>query len=147
MGLGYSAIPAGTILSPLAQCEMIVTFMERLGITDADFVANDSATGIAQLIAANHPGRVRSLLLTNGDVDTNSPPELLMPFIEKCRNGEADAWFARHYTGWTVEDLIHEGILEFVTCSGKSQLFHQSFPGIRSIFSLRRRCGGHSWSD
>jgi haloalkane dehalogenase len=98
MGLGYSEILTGTSLSPVAQCDMIVAFMERLGIADADFVANDSATGIAQLIAANHPERVRSLLLTNGDVDTNSPPELLMPFIEKCRNGEADAWFARHYT-------------------------------------------------
>jgi haloalkane dehalogenase len=98
MGLGYSEIPAGTSLSPVAQCDMIVAFMDRLGIADADFVANDSATAIAQLIAANHPGRVRSLLLTNGDVDTNSPPELLLPFIEKCRNGEADAWFERHYT-------------------------------------------------
>src|SRR5687767_2061062 len=98
LGLGYSEIPAGISLSPIAQSQMIIAFMDTLGIADADFVANDSATGIAQLLAANHPGRVRSLLLTNGDVDTNSPPELLMPFIEKCRNGEADAWFSRHYT-------------------------------------------------
>lgn len=98
MGLGYSDIQAGTSLSPIAQSDMIIAFMDKLGIAEADFVANDSATGIAQLIAANHPARVRSLLLTNGDVDTNSPPELLMPFIEKCRNGEADAWFLRHYT-------------------------------------------------
>ncbi|WP_129790683.1 alpha/beta fold hydrolase [Sphingosinicella sp. CPCC 101087] len=97
MGLGYSEIPAGTSLSPIAQSEMIVAFMDRLGIAEADFVANDSATGIAQLIAANAPNRVRSLLLTNGDVDINSPPELLMPFIEQCRNGQADAWFLRHY--------------------------------------------------
>ena len=98
MGLGYSEISAGTSLSPIAQSDMIIAFMDRLGIAEADFVTNDSATGIVQLIAANYPERVRSLLLTSGDVDTNSPPELLMPFIEKCRNGEADAWFLRHYT-------------------------------------------------
>jgi pimeloyl-ACP methyl ester carboxylesterase len=98
MGLGYSEIPAGISLSPVAQSEMIVAFMDKLGIAEADFLSNDSATGIAQLITANHPRRVRSLLLTNGDVNTNSPPALLMPFIEKCRDGRADAWFLRHYT-------------------------------------------------
>lgn len=96
MGLGYSDIPAGTSLSPMAQSEMVVAFMDGMGIKQADFLSNDSATGIAQLIAAHHPERVRSLLLTNGDADTNSPPDLLMPFIEKCRNGTADAWFERH---------------------------------------------------
>jgi haloalkane dehalogenase len=97
MGLGYSEIPAGTNLSPTAQAEMIVAFMDRLGIDQADLIANDSATGVAQLMAAARPERVRSLLLTNGDVDTNSPPPLLMPFIEICRDGRADAWFKRHY--------------------------------------------------
>lgn len=97
MGLGYSEVPEGTNLSPGAQCAMVVAFMDRMGIVVADLVSNDSATGIAQLIAADHPGRVRSLLLTNGDVDTNSPPALLMPFIETCRDGTADAWFERHY--------------------------------------------------
>lgn len=97
MGLGYSEIPDGADLSPVAQSRMIVAFMDRLGIAEADFVSNDSATAIAQLIAVNHPRRTRSLLLTNGDVDANSPPALLMPFIEKCRDGTADAWFERHY--------------------------------------------------
>ena len=98
MGLGFTEVPAGTNLGPVAQMAMIVALMDKLAVAEADFVANDSATGIAQLIAAAHPRRVRSLLLTNGDVDTNSPPELLMPFIEKCRDGTADAWFMRHYT-------------------------------------------------
>jgi pimeloyl-ACP methyl ester carboxylesterase len=97
MGLGYSEIPAGTDLSPMAQARMILAFMDQLGIDQADLISNDSATGIAQLIAAEHPQRVRSLLLTNGDVDANSPPPLLMPFIEMCRDGRADAWFKRHY--------------------------------------------------
>lgn len=97
LGLGFTEVGADTSLTPNAQAQLVVDFMTKLGIASADFVANDSATGIAQLIAASHPERVRSMLLTNGDADTHSPPPLLMPFIEQCRTGEADAWFARHY--------------------------------------------------
>lgn len=98
MGLGYTDVPENADLSPLAQSAMIVAFMDKLGIEDADFVSNDSATGIAQLLAANHPGRVRSLLLTNGDVHTNSPPEALQPFLDMAKRGEVDAWYERHLT-------------------------------------------------
>jgi haloalkane dehalogenase len=98
MGLGYTDIPENADLSPVAQSEMVVAFMDRLGIPSADLVSNDSATGIAQLLAANHPGRVRSMLLTNGDVDANSPPENLLPFLEKAKRGEVDAWYERHLT-------------------------------------------------
>lgn len=86
MGLGYSEVPAEADLSPISQAEMIVTIMDALGIEAADIISNDSATTIAQLIAANHPNRVRSMLLTNGDVHTNSPPEALKPTIEEARN-------------------------------------------------------------
>ncbi len=36
---------------------------------------------------AKYPARVRSLLLTNCDVDENSPPPQFLPFIEKARQG------------------------------------------------------------
>ncbi|GIL41045.1 alpha/beta fold hydrolase [Roseiterribacter gracilis] len=98
MGLGYSDVPASTDLSPVAQAEMIVAFMDRLGVREADFVANDSSDGIAQLIAAAHPDRVRSILFTNGDTHTNSPPEKLLPFIEMAKRGEVDAWYEKHLT-------------------------------------------------
>lgn len=96
MGLGYTDVPADADLSPEAQTAMLVSLLDRLKIGEADIVANDSATGIAQLVAAHHPQRVRSLLLTNGDVDTNSPPANLMPFLEKARRGEAVLWFDKH---------------------------------------------------
>jgi haloalkane dehalogenase len=109
MGLGYSQIPEGTSLSPVAQADMIVALMDALRIEAADFVSNDSATGVAQLIAARHPRRVRSLLLTSGDVDANSPPAVFMPFIDMCWDGRAAAWFERHYRdhAWARSD---EGI-------------------------------------
>jgi pimeloyl-ACP methyl ester carboxylesterase len=96
MGLGYTDVAADADLSPAAQTAMVIALLDHLAITDADIIANDNATGIAQLLAAQHPQRVRTLLLTNGDVDTNSPPEKLLPFLEKARRGEAVLWFDKH---------------------------------------------------
>ena len=104
MGLGYSDVPADADLSPIAQTEMLVTMMDALEIKAADIVSNDSATAIAQLLATHHPTRVRTLLLTNGDVHTNSPPASLEPVLVAARAGElignfdrqlADALFAQ----------------------------------------------------
>jgi len=87
MGLGYTDVPADEDLSPEAQAQMIVSVMDALKIDRADLISNDSGTAIAQLIAVNHADRVRSMLITNGDVHTNSPPDLLKPTIEEARQG------------------------------------------------------------
>jgi pimeloyl-ACP methyl ester carboxylesterase len=96
MGLGYTDVAAEADLSPTAQTAMVIALLDHLEIAEADIIANDNATGIAQLMAAHHPQRVRTLLLTNGDVDANSPPEKLLPFLEKARRGEAVLWFDKH---------------------------------------------------
>lgn len=96
MGLGYTDAPADADLSPHAQAARMIGLLNQLGIAQVDLVSNDSATGIAQLMIAAQPQRVRSLLLTNGDVQTNSPPAALQPFLEKARRNEEPAWFERH---------------------------------------------------
>ncbi|MDR3447436.1 alpha/beta fold hydrolase [Dyella sp.] len=97
-GLGYTDAPADADLSPHAQAAMIIALLDKLGVRDVDLISNDSATGIAQLIIASHPQRVRSWLATNGDVQTNSPPAALLPFLEKARRNEVSAWFEHHLT-------------------------------------------------
>jgi haloalkane dehalogenase len=96
LGLGHSAAAPGADLSPGAQAEMIAQVMDALGVAQADVVANDSGTGVAQLLAVRHPGRVRSLLLTNGDVHTNSPPEALRPALDAAATGELAVMIERH---------------------------------------------------
>lgn len=96
MGLGYTDVAADADLSPAAQTAMVIALLDHLEISEADIVANDNSTGIAQLMAAYHPQRIRTMLLTNGDVDANSPPEKLLPFLEKARRGEAVLWFDKH---------------------------------------------------
>jgi pimeloyl-ACP methyl ester carboxylesterase len=87
MGLGYSEISATQDLSPEAQTEMLLQLLDALQIATVDLVASDSGDAVAQLLVARAPMRVRTMLLTNGDVHTDSPPPLLKPVIEASRAG------------------------------------------------------------
>ena len=103
LGLGYTETSADQDLSPAVQAEMLVALLDILGVTDADVVASDSGLTIAQLLAVRHPARVRSLLLTNGDVDTNSPPPALGPFMAQLRAGVAvDQWLLPQFKDTAV---------------------------------------------
>lgn len=93
LGLGYSETSPEQDLAPQAQTEMIVSLLDALAIDAVDIVANDSGDTVAQLLAAHTPARVRSLLLTNGDVHENSPPPGLRPVIEAARAGVLAAEF------------------------------------------------------
>lgn len=87
MGLGYTEIHPAQDVSFTAQARMMVQFLDVLGIEQVDLVANDSGGAIAQIFAANNPGRVRTLTLTNCDVHDNWPPAAIAPLIEAARKG------------------------------------------------------------
>jgi pimeloyl-ACP methyl ester carboxylesterase len=100
MGLGYSEVPEHQSLAAAAQVEMVAKVLDALAIRDADFVASDSGGAVAQLFVARYPARVRTLLLTNCDVEPDSPPAKVKPAIEMARAGTlADAtaaWLTDH---------------------------------------------------
>ena len=96
LGLGYTEAPLDQDLSPVTQADMIAAFLDALAIDAADIVANDSGGAVAQLVAARHPARVRTLLLTNCDVHTNSPPKSLADAMEQARRGTLADVLARH---------------------------------------------------
>ncbi|QGZ38295.1 pimeloyl-ACP methyl ester carboxylesterase [Pseudoduganella flava] len=87
MGLGYSAPHEGQSLAPAAQLAMLVALLDKLGVQSVDIVASDSGGAVAQLFAVHHPARVRSLLLTNCDVEPDSPPAGIAPVLEMARAG------------------------------------------------------------
>ena len=70
-----------------AQAEMIREFLDAFGIDQVDLVANDSGGGIAQIFAAEHPERIRTLTLTNCDVHDNYPPPALEPLVAAAKAG------------------------------------------------------------
>ncbi|MFD2249567.1 pimeloyl-ACP methyl ester carboxylesterase [Pseudochelatococcus lubricantis] len=87
MGHGWTEIASGQDVTFDGQAQMLVEFLDALGIDKADFVANDSGTGVAQVFAAKHPDRVRTLVLTNGDVHDNWPPKDFSGFLDMVAAG------------------------------------------------------------
>jgi haloalkane dehalogenase len=87
MGLGYTEVADGQSVTPAAQAKMLATFLDRLNVGEVDLIANDSGGAVAQLFLISHPERVRTLLLTNCDVETDSPPAAVLPIIEAARTG------------------------------------------------------------
>ena len=95
LGLGYTEVAAGQSLAADAQARMLAALLDRLSIRKVDIVANDSGGMVAQLFATRYPERVRTMLLTNCDVEPDSPPAAVLPVIEMAREGTfADRWLA-----------------------------------------------------
>lgn len=87
MSLGHTETPPGQPITPLTQAKMLAALLDSLHIGSVDLVGNDSGGLVSQLFLAKYPERVRSLLLTNCDVDENNPPAGFVPLIEIAKTG------------------------------------------------------------
>jgi haloalkane dehalogenase len=95
LGMGHSRPAADQDLGPDSQVLMLASLLDTLAVSRVDLIANDSGAAVAQLFAVRHPTRVRSLLLTNGDTELQSPPAAMLPVIELARQGRfVDEWLA-----------------------------------------------------
>ena len=84
---GSSEIEPTQDVSFDAQAVMLAQFLDALAINQVDLVGNDSGVGVSLIFAANHPERVRSLVLTNGDVHDNWPPKGFSSFLAMVKQG------------------------------------------------------------
>ena len=95
LGLGYTQVAAGVSVTPATQVQMLAALLDKLAISNVDLVANDSGGAVAQLFLTRHPDRVRTVLLTNCDVENNCPPPAVIPVIGLAKQGRfADEWLA-----------------------------------------------------
>jgi pimeloyl-ACP methyl ester carboxylesterase len=93
LGLGFTRVAAGQGVTPSDQADMLAAFLDALGIASVDLVANDSGGAVAQIFVIRFPERVRTLLLTNCDVEPDSPPPALQPVLALAREGTyPDRW-------------------------------------------------------
>jgi pimeloyl-ACP methyl ester carboxylesterase len=60
-------------------------------IDRVDLVGHDTGGAVAQIFAARHPERIRSLCLTNCDVHDNIPPEAFKPVVDLAATGAISA--------------------------------------------------------
>jgi pimeloyl-ACP methyl ester carboxylesterase len=103
MAMGYTEVADGQSVAPEAQMAMLVALLDTLSISTVDLVANDSGGAVAQLFVTQHRERVRTLLLTNCDVENDSPPPALKPVIEMSKSGTfVDQWLAR----WLADKVL-----------------------------------------
>jgi haloalkane dehalogenase len=95
LGLGYTQVAEGVSVTPATQVQMLAALLDKLAINNVDLVANDSGGAVAQLFLTRHPDRVRTVLLTNCDVENNCPPPAVIPVIKLAKAGRfADEWLA-----------------------------------------------------
>jgi len=75
-------------LSASGFAEVLEEVCEALGLATVDLVANDTGGAVAQIFAARHPERLRSLTLTNCDTQDAFPPDAFAPTVELARQGQ-----------------------------------------------------------
>jgi pimeloyl-ACP methyl ester carboxylesterase len=84
---GDTEISSDQDVSVTANANMLKEFLDTLKVDQVDLVGNDSGGGIAQIFAALHPERIRSLTLTDCDTHDNWPPEAFKPFLKMAAGG------------------------------------------------------------
>jgi pimeloyl-ACP methyl ester carboxylesterase len=85
---GHTRVPPGADLSLGAQAEVLEAFCETLDLSAVDVVANDTGGAIAQVFAARHGDRLRTLTLTNCDAHDNLPPPNFGMAVDLAAKGE-----------------------------------------------------------
>lgn len=153
MGLGYTRIGAKHDVSFEAQARMVREFLDAMQIDRVDLVANDSGGAIAQIFAAHHGHRLRTLTLTNCDVHDNWPPEAIASSIQEARAGtlieryerlmaepaERHQRFARAYADPRVlTDEVYRAYVEPLCASAERRdNFHRYWLAFDSAQTLR----------
>jgi pimeloyl-ACP methyl ester carboxylesterase len=84
---GRSPARPGRDLSLRGLADAVAGFCDAAGLTGIDLVAHDTGGAVAQIVAARHPERLQSLVLTNCDTHDNVPPEAFAPTVELARAG------------------------------------------------------------
>jgi len=86
--MGAHRLPArpGADLSVAGLARALAELLEQLDLTDVTVVGNDSGGAISQVLAANHPGRLGRVVLTNCDMYDCFPPPIfsyfkLLPYL------------------------------------------------------------------
>jgi pimeloyl-ACP methyl ester carboxylesterase len=76
LGAHRKPIPSGDELSLPSVTEMVAELLERLGLDNVTVTGNDTGGAVAQLLLADHPARIGSIVLVSCDAFDNFPPGL-----------------------------------------------------------------------
>jgi pimeloyl-ACP methyl ester carboxylesterase len=88
---GRTPAAAGQDFSLSALAEVVEGVCETAGLRSVDLVAHDTGGAVAQVFAARHSRRLRSLCLTNCETHDNVPPEAFKPTADLAASGALTA--------------------------------------------------------
>ena len=80
LGAHAEAMNRDADLTPPGQARIIANFMAALDLRDVTIVANDTGGALTQIVIANHPERIKRVVLTNCDAYENFLPKVFWPF-------------------------------------------------------------------
>ena len=72
-------------LTPTGLARLLADYLEALKLEDVTIVANDTGGAISQVLAANHPERIKRLVLTPCDAFENFLPPMFRPLQYAAR--------------------------------------------------------------
>ena len=85
LGSHTTAMNPEADLSPPGLARLLDEFLEQLGLDQVTLIGSDTGGAISQITAANHPGRVGRLVLTNCDAFENFLPPAFRPLQWSAR--------------------------------------------------------------
>lgn len=86
LGLGDTQVRLSDDYRLPKDVEMVIGFMDALGIATADFVASDHGAATVQLLMRDHPERIRRAVLTNAEAYDQWPSKPERPYLELVVN-------------------------------------------------------------
>jgi pimeloyl-ACP methyl ester carboxylesterase len=81
LGLGDTETPPDADWRLPAQVDAVLGLLDELGLDKVAVVGHDQGGAIAQLLAADHPGRITSLVLADAEAYDNWPSAKELPFV------------------------------------------------------------------
>lgn len=85
---GRSRVRRGQRLTVGAFADVLHEFCEHLDLPQVDLVAHDTGGAVAQIFAARHPDRLRTLTLTDCETQDNIPPAAMADTVHAARAGQ-----------------------------------------------------------
>ena len=118
-------------LSPPGLAQLVIDFMDALGLETVTLVGNDTGGAVCQMVAAQHPDRVARLVLTSCDLYDRFPPPVFKPLAKVVKVPGA-TWliaqslrprFAQRLPiafGWVTKRLPEPEVVESYLAPGRS---------------------------
>ena len=137
LGLGDTETPEDADWSLRAQAATVIGFLDALGIERAHVVGHDHGGAIAQLLAAERPGLIDRLVLSNAEAYDNWPSEEERPFVRQTQIpvlGDVVMW------AWSWRPVFRRTLAEAKAVHDPEVLSEELLDGyIRANLSDRHR--------